>query len=138
MLKLNGVVQRKLAILDDYLTKLSAHLENITLLDFKEDWASQRSTERALQVMIEVIIDISERIIALKQAGPIATSADAFDKLVSLGIIKDSTKYKKMVGFRNILVHEYCTVDPEILYKLGTEHLKDFLDFRAEVDRVVG
>lgn len=137
MLKLNGVVQSKLALLDDYYLKLSSYLANARLIDFTEDWSMQRATERSLQVMIEIIIDISERIIALKQAGPVNTSGAAFDKLMDLGVIVDSSKYKKMVGFRNILVHQYCTVDAQILFNLAKNHLNDFVDFKIEIDSAI-
>ena len=39
--------------------------------------------ERVLQVMVEIVIDIAERIIALKNAGPVESSAQAIKKLVA-------------------------------------------------------
>jgi len=39
-----------------------------------------------------------------------------------------------MVRFRNLIVHEYETVDPALLYALATERLHDFRRFRDECD----
>lgn len=56
--------------------------------------------ERSLQVMIEVVIDIAERIIALKNAGPVATAVEAMEKLVVLEVIKSVQPYINMIKFR--------------------------------------
>ncbi len=36
---------------------------------------------------------------------------------------------KKMVGFRNVAVHDYRKLDLEIVRRIVTEHLDDFLRF---------
>lgn len=136
MLKLNGVIQRKFALLDNYLLRLAEMLRDINFDKFKDDWGLQRTTERSLQVMIEVVIDVAERIIAVKNAGPAASSAEALEKLVQLGVLQSAADYKKMIGFRNILVHQYCDVDPKILFDLAKNHLEDFRKFRNEIDKI--
>ena len=93
-------------------------------------------TERALQVATEIVIDISERILALKGAGPAATAADAIRKLVNMGIIATERPYVDMVRFRNLIVHEYEEIDPGLLFELATERLDDFVLFRKEIDRL--
>jgi uncharacterized protein YutE (UPF0331/DUF86 family) len=44
-------------------------------------------------------------------------SRDAFDPLRQAGIIDEemNSALKSMVGFRNVLVHEYRALDPEIV-----------------------
>lgn len=42
--------------------------------------------ERSLQVMSEIPIDISERILALRPAGPAATAAEGLTKVAELGV----------------------------------------------------
>jgi uncharacterized protein YutE (UPF0331/DUF86 family) len=134
-MKLNGVVQRKLALLDQNVAKLERYLDGKTLEDFKADDLLQSATERVLQVAIEVIIDIAERLIALKGAGPVATASEAIERLVTLGILKSSLPYSEMVRFRNRIVHEYETTDPAILYSIATLHRADFRCFRDEIDQ---
>lgn len=133
-MKYNGVIQRKLALLDSQVLKISEHLVPISWKEFSDSWTYQTMAERALQVSIETVIDVAERIIALEGAGPAATGRESLDKLKALGIIRDPTPYQRMVGMRNIIVHEYAEVDPEVLYRAIQTHLRDFRMFRDEID----
>lgn len=134
-MKLNGVVQRKLALLDQNVAKLELYLEGKSLETFKGDDMLQSATERVLQVSIEVMIDIAERLIALKGAGPVATASEAIERLVMLKILKSAIPYSDMVRFRNRIVHEYETIDPAILYSIAVDHRADFHRFRDEIDQ---
>ena len=40
---------------------------------------------------------------------------------------------KEMKGFRNILVHEYATIDDELVFRLINTKLEDFREFKQEV-----
>jgi uncharacterized protein YutE (UPF0331/DUF86 family) len=75
-------------------------------------------------------------LIALHNAGPVATAADAMDKLHDLGIIQSAEPYRSMVRMRNLIVHQYEVIDPAILYEVITSRLDDFLLFRNEIDRI--
>ena len=135
-MKINGVIERKFQILDEYLLGLRKAAEGWTLDSFKADWAAQRLTERALQVMVEITIDVAERIIALKGSGPCSTAAEAIDKLVQLEVLSSAQPYRDMVKFRNFVVHQYEHIDPELLFTLATTKLGDFQKFRSEIDRL--
>jgi uncharacterized protein YutE (UPF0331/DUF86 family) len=135
-MKYNGIIQRKLALLDQQVTKLEEHTKNLSYKEFEESWVYRSMAERALQVSAEIMIDIAERIIALENAGPVATASDAVKKLQQLGILKDAEVYKSIIRFRNLIVHEYEIVDPEIIYKILKDHLSDFRRFRDEIDEV--
>ena len=43
---------------------------------------------------------------------------------------------KKAVGFRNIAVHNYESINWAIVFAIATEHLKDFEEFAAAVARL--
>jgi uncharacterized protein YutE (UPF0331/DUF86 family) len=135
--KYNGIIQRKLALLDDQVVKLRSHTSGISFAEFKDSWVLRSMAERALQVAAEIMIDIAERIIALNNAGPAAGSAEAIDKLVRLGVIESAEPYRSMVRFRNLIVHEYEEIDPQILYTLITARLDDFMKFRNEIDKAL-
>ena len=81
------------------------------------------------------MIDIAERIIAIQDAGPVAGATEAMSRLVSLGVLKDGSPYVDVVRFRNLIVHEYEAINPEILYELATVRLGDFRKFRDELDK---
>jgi len=134
-MKYNAVVHRKFALLDKYLIQLQNQLKDVNLEAFKNDWALQRMTERVLQVMTEVVIDIAERIIAGKNAGPVATAAEAIEKLVELRVIKSAKPYTNMVRFRNLIVHQYEEIDPAIIFNIAKNELDSFRQFRDEIDQ---
>ena len=131
----NGVIHRKFALLDKYILKLEGNLSDVTYEAFKDDWALQRVAERSLQVMIEIVIDVSERIIALRDAGPAATASEAIEKLQILGVIKSADYYINMIKFRNFIVHQYEEIEPEILFNFSKNKLQDFRKFRDEIDK---
>ena len=134
MVKFNGIIQRKLALLDTQVINLKKHLKGVARDSFVNDWMRRSMTERALQVATEIVIDIAERIIALNGAGPVVSAADAIKKLVELEILESEVPFVDMVRFRNLIVHEYEEINPNLLFELATERLDDFALFRREID----
>ena len=53
---------------------------------------------------------------------------------VVMGILKEAEPYRSMVRMRNLIVHGYDVVDPEILFDAATKRLGDFRRFRDEID----
>jgi uncharacterized protein YutE (UPF0331/DUF86 family) len=133
---INGVIQRKLSLMDHDLLRLKQAMAGVDLKGFEDNWGLQRIAERTLQVMVEIVIDVCERIVALKGAGPAATAGEAVEKMVQLGILQSAEPYRSMVRFRNLIVHQYEEIDPAILYDLATNRLDAFRQFRAEIDRL--
>ena len=133
-MKYNGIIQKKLALLTEYLVKLRIELTDIKFSQFNDNWAMQRMTERSLQVMVEIIIDISERIIAIENAGPVASAGQAIEKLVELKVIATCDPYVDMVKFRNLIVHRYEIIESELLYTIASNKLTDFERFIRELD----
>jgi uncharacterized protein YutE (UPF0331/DUF86 family) len=134
-LKWNGVIQRKLALMDREVMQLEAHVRNASRERFVQDWGMRTISERAVQVCVEIMIDIAERIIALAGAGPVATAAEAIDRLVQLNVLRDAEPYRSMVRMRNLIVHAYEEVNPDMLYDVVSGRLDDFRRFRDEIDR---
>ena len=131
----NAVIHRKFALLDKYLIQLQNELKTVNIETFKNDWAQQRMTERVLQVMVEIVIDVAERIIARKNAGPTATAAEAMEKLVELTVLKSAKPYADMVRFRNLIVHQYEEIDPTIVFNIAKNQIDAFRQFRDEIDK---
>ncbi len=134
-MSLDGVIQRKLALMDDQALQLQKNLRGVTLEQFKESWLLRSMAERALQIAIELMIDIAERLLAQAGAGPAATAAEAVRKCLQLGILSAEEPYQEMVGYHNVLAYEFEQADPERTYTLATQKLSDFRLFRDEIDR---
>jgi len=86
-------------------------------------------------MMIETCLDISGHIISDKKFRMPETYADMFRILVEKSILSQSRidAFQKMVRFRNIVVHGYERIDPEIVSGILKNNLGDFGDFKASV-----
>ena len=133
----NGVVVSKLAIIEEYLEKLQDYMP-ASVEQFASDWGLQKIAERSLQVMIEVMIDIAERILAQKGVAPQKTATETMKKLHDLGIAQNVDAYTKMVRFRNLVVHQYASIKTEILYSILKNNLNDFRMFIDEIQKYEG
>lgn len=88
-----------------------------------------------LQLSIQGCIDISSHIISDEGWTVPDTLAGVFDILAKHKIISEelNKRLQKMVGFRNIIVHEYETVDLNIVHRILTEDIKDIHLFLKQV-----
>jgi len=132
----NGIVTRKLTEMEETLRRLREHLPT-DYEEFSRDWARQKVVERALQIMIEAMIDIGERLIALEGGSPAETSVAVMERLQALGVVSRASRYVPMVRFRNFLVHQYEQMDLKILYGIVSQKLEDVEAFGAEIKTYV-
>jgi uncharacterized protein YutE (UPF0331/DUF86 family) len=82
------------------------------------------AAERLLQVLIEACIGISKRWIK-RLAKPVPHDAyKSFEILVSHGVLPwdDLIKWRKIIGLRNALVHDYLNVDKLIILNVLQHH----------------
>jgi uncharacterized protein YutE (UPF0331/DUF86 family) len=93
----------------------------------------KNAVERALQVNTEVMIDISERILALNKERPLPSAQDNIIRLQELGIISANPVYSEMVKFRNFIVHRYEKIDLEIIYGILKNKLFLFREFVNDI-----
>lgn len=129
---INGIILKKLESLDEILTELQS-LGKITTPQLQDDWRTKRAIERDLQVLVEIVIDICQRIISLSGQTPATTASEAVERCIKLGIISSYEPYRRMVQFRNFIVHRYEQVDQEILIDIVNRRLSDFEKFRDEI-----
>ena len=128
----NGVVLRKLALLEEVLAELrSAGTPGPEAL--ARDWKLRRAVERDLQILVEVVIDVCQRLLSLAGQPPAASGAEAVRRCVALGALSSEEPYRRMVQFRNFVVHRCDAVRPEVLAEILREHLDGFERFRREI-----
>lgn len=109
--------------------------EDITISDYRKEWKIQRIVERTLHLMIEACIDIANHIISDQGLRPPSTYEDAFLVMEEGGIINKNlgTGLQKMAKFRNIIVHRYEEIEPEIVISILRRKLKDLDSFKRAV-----
>lgn len=94
-----------------------------------ENYTKQDSIILNLQRMCEATLDLGLHYIKIKKLEIPQTSKQIFEVLEKNGVIekKTSVNMQGMVGFRNIAVHDYQSLNIEILQKIIEKHLGDSL-----------
>ncbi len=131
-MKYNGVIENKLRLIEQKLQEIRSW-EITSYEQFQDSSLLQNATERALQVSIELMIDISERILAIEKIPPQNTAADNLRKLQELKIITLLPDYLDMVKFRNFIVHRYERIDTEVIYSILKNKLFLFESFVQDI-----
>jgi len=128
------LILRKLSDLETYLNQLAAYRE-LDLAAYRGDWRTQRIVERTLHLAIETCMDVADHIVADRKLRVPETAAATFEILGDAEVLSRTLAESlgRMVGFRNILVHDYARIDPAIVLRvLGTD-LKDVERFREAI-----
>ena len=129
---INGVIIQKLQSLDETVSELRS-LGSLTVEQLNSDWRIRRAVERDLQVLTEIVLDICQRLICLAGQTPATTGIEAIERCIQLGALTQYDAYRKMVQFRNFIVHRYDRVDVAILAEMVNKFLGDFERFRTEI-----
>jgi len=98
---------------------------------FEEDFIKQDAIGINLQRLCELTIDMANHIVKKYKLGLPKESKTSFEilakeKIIPIDLAKEMIN---MIGFRNILVHEYQKVDLEIMKSIIENHLNDFVNF---------
>lgn len=106
-------------------------LQKLSLKDFKNDPVLKGALERYLQLSAEAAIDIGEIIISAKSWENPLFYSDVFMILGEKKVIpkKLAESFVSIAKFRNILVHDYTTIDLEKMYHYLQKDLDDFKKF---------
>jgi uncharacterized protein YutE (UPF0331/DUF86 family) len=85
----------------------------------------------------EASIDGAMPVVRARRLGVPQETRDAFDLLERAGVIDAelAMRMKKMVGFRNVAVHDYQKLNLEIVRRIVAERLGGFQDFARHVLR---
>jgi uncharacterized protein YutE (UPF0331/DUF86 family) len=84
---------------------------------------------------VQISVDIGAHLIAGMEVPPPDTMGQTFDLLAQSGVLRNelAISLKKAVGFRNIAVHSYESINWEIVYSIVKYHLADFSEFAKVV-----
>ena len=128
------VIQSKLRYLQEYLQDL-AEYRDITLSNYTASKKDQRFVERTLHLACECCIDIAAHLVSRKALRVPKDNKDLFSVLHESGIITAPVRESmmKMAQFRNIVVHDYARIDPEIVIGILGHDVHDLKKFAAEI-----
>lgn len=129
MLDVTMILER-LKLLATYVALLREE-QQYSLEQFDGDLRLQFVTEHALQLSIQIVLDIATHILNATTSEYPKDYTDAVKKLGKRGVIPQSfaTRISDMPKFRNIIVHHYADVDTKIVYRNMQENVDDFESF---------
>ena len=132
------LILRKVSNIEGYLGQLMPY-PHMDLAAYNDDWKTQRIVERTLHLVIETCMDIADHVVADRRLRVPETGAETFEVLAEAGILPADlgTSLGRMVGFRNILVHDYARLDPAIVLRAVRTDLRDVERFREVILGVV-
>ncbi len=102
---------------------------------FAQDYSRQDAAILNIQRACEAALDMGQHLIRRERMGLPQSARDVFTLMARNGVIEEelAEALKHMVGFRNIAVHDYQSLQLPITVKIITEHLDDFLRFAQAV-----
>ena len=85
------------------------------------------SCERFLHLAIEATLDVGNHLIADLNLGEVSWYRDIPKLMENNGYINAKLKEQwiRMIGFRNLLVHDYLEIDRKIVYEVLQNNLDD-------------
>lgn len=124
------ILSRRLDALNGYLKRLRS-LGRATESDYLEDPDIHDLGARHLHLAMEATIDIANHWIAEAGLRTPESYRDSFVVLEQAGEIDTalSQRLQRWAGFRNVLVHDYLTLDHSIAYAAIRDDLSDLEAF---------
>jgi uncharacterized protein YutE (UPF0331/DUF86 family) len=126
----DDVVLNKVASLERCVTRIREVYAGLDS-NLYQNVTTQESILLNLQRTCEVSIDLAMHMVRKRRLGVPQDSRDAFDLLQSNGHLDETlaTAMKRMVGFRNVAIHEYDKLNLDIVKAIITQRLEDILTF---------
>lgn len=128
------VVSTKLSHIEQYYGELQDK-QDLSKEEFLETVTEQRAVERMFENVIQAMIDLSKHVATTEFDYAGDRSREALEILEENEVLEPETARTVMdaVGFRNILAHEYGSVDPERVYSYLQGELSIYEQFSQEV-----
>lgn len=140
-----GTVYGKRQVIDDVIIDKIATIERCTrrareeyLKDpasFGSDHTRQDAAVLNIQRACEAALDLGQHLVRRERLGTPQSARDVFTLLASAGWVDGALAdvMKRMVGYRNIAVHDYQTLQLPITVAIIEHHLDDFVAFTRAI-----
>lgn len=125
----NDIIYNKIEIIERCLGRIEevygSNSKNL------EDYTKQDSIILNIQRACEAVIDLAMHIVSVRRLGIPQNSRDTFEMMLKYEIINEDVckKLKAMVGFRDIVLHNYEVIELAVIQQVIENHLGDFIEF---------
>lgn len=135
----DDVILNKVAIVERCLARIQEEYAGDER-NLRENLTRQDSIILNLQRACEAAIDLAMALVRARHLGLPQESRHAFELLRDAGLIEGelATRMARMVGFRNVAVHDYQRLNLDIVKAIVTERLGDFRDFARRALEIAG
>lgn len=120
------VIRKRLNKLEEYLGILE-QLQREPEEDFVANPLVYGAAERFLHLAIETLNDMGGHVVADNELGTVEWQRDIPKLLCEKGLLSqtDQQVWIQMIGFRNVLVHDYLKIDRQLVYQILTTRTTD-------------
>jgi len=120
------VVKNKILNIIKYL-KILKRYQKFSKKEIKENIDTCGMVERYLYLLCQAAIELAEAFISYKKYRQPTTMRESFDILFEEKIISRilCEKLRNLVGFRNILAHEYANINYDIVFDVLHNQIED-------------
>ncbi len=103
--------------------------------DFLTNYTKQDSDILNIERACQAALDMGNRLLKIKNLGLPQSNRDTFVKLEKSKIISIelSKKMQAMAGFRNLAVHDYSTLNIEVVANIVKNNLQDLTEFSEAI-----
>ncbi len=131
------VLENKISFIRQQLNFLE-EFKNMSYEELLNNSTKRAAVERYLYLVAQASIYLAEAMVAYKKLRKPTTLREGIEILGEVGILpKDFVeKFIKMVGFRNVLAHDYGKVDARIVYIVLTTKLAEVEEFLGYIEKV--
>jgi uncharacterized protein YutE (UPF0331/DUF86 family) len=135
---MNDVVLNKKESIERCIRQIRNYYQLPSEFDFVEDHFKQDAIAINMQRACEQAIDLANHLVKTRKLGIPKDSRDSFHLLIADQVIPESLgdNMIRMIGFRNVLVHQYQHIDLRLMMDVIENHLDDLLLFTEHVLKV--
>ncbi|MEF8815660.1 MAG: DUF86 domain-containing protein [Salinibacter sp.] len=129
-------LRRRLQKLDEFIEYLE-YAQAYSFEEFASNVEVYSAVERNLHLSIEALNDMAGHLIVDENLGTFERAQDLPALLEEHGFIDEGDRdtWQDMIGFRNVLVHEYADIDRRTVYAALQENLDDIRRLSHVFDR---
>ena len=126
------ILIKRIEQIERHLGKISAY-RKLSRGEFLKDSNAQDIVEYNLFQIVNHLIDIMQHIVVDEDYGLPQTAYEAVEIFQKKGFLnkKDLDLLKKMIGFRNVVGHDYISIDKGVVHRILTGGERD-------IKRVIG
>lgn len=133
-----SVLENKLSLTGKYLSILD-NFKEYSRDTVETDLVIRGAVERYLYLVAQSAIDLAEAVISYKKLRKPTTMSESFyilgeEKFIDSELVQEMAK---LVGFRNIMAHDYDRVNYDIVYDILQFRLKDIEAFLESVRKII-